>query len=252
MKLSLAFLEVCCFKRVSRLTKAQRQDKNNEPYIAGLRRNDQIEQRPIHLKGWEGIICLAGGGQHILGLDYRNVMYSMGSNLYGQLGLMASRDARADEHADEQGSLRRRKCDALKGGSKPAKIVCGENTSFAIDKKGMLYAWGEDTRGQLGRGSVGLPQRRPEMRTVWYSKGKKVEKLQNVVAVDSGVAHTLACTKEGTVYSWGHFVHGALGLNEKGVSNENGNFEGGARPQVFKRPTEISGRCCGLCFWARD
>lgn len=165
----------------------------------------------------------------------------MGSNLYGQLGLMATRDARANEHQDEQGSLRCRKVESLKDKAKPFKVACGENTSFAIDEKGMLHSWGEDTRGQLGRGTVGLPRRRPEMRTVWYSKGQKAKNVEGVVAVDSGVAHTLACTKDGKIYSWGQFDHGAVGLSQDEVNSDNANIEG-ETTQLVKRPTEISGK----------
>lgn len=65
---------------------------------------------------------------------------------------------------------------------------------------GTLWAWGDNTHGQLGNGSRG-PGRTPSL----------VPGLSGVVAVAAGARHSLALTSDGSVWAWGDNGHGQVG-----------------------------------------
>ena len=103
-------------------------------------------------------------------------------------------------------------------------ISTGTRSSFAIDSEGYLYAWGDNTRGQLGVGRAGSRQ--------WQLSPIRVEGLSNVKAVSAGAYHTMAITESGELYAWGRNYFGQLGIGT-----------GGARADISAptRVTEISG-----------
>ncbi|MDR3152004.1 MAG: hypothetical protein LBT85_00870 [Bifidobacteriaceae bacterium] len=132
-------------------------------------------------------------------------VYSYGDNAYGQLG------------NGEKGSSSYDLEPAL-GLSNIKKVVSSpsSNATYALDDKGYLYSWGDNSKGQLGRGFIG------DKPTNWTSSSKSssepdkvVDKngnplsgLQDIAAFDGG---GYALTKQGLVYSWGDNSLGQLG-----------------------------------------
>lgn len=177
------------------------------------------------LGGWKKIKKLAGGGQHILGVDHDGRLLSMGNNRYGQLGVDRTVGSRSSP-------LSRRWCKPLPNGAEVAKIACGENSSYAIDKQGRLYTWGDNRLGQLGRSTVEPWSATPRLCKM-ISEGD-----EEVVAVDGGVAHSLSCTRTQDVYSWGQWRYQAHGLPRDGL--DVGKIEYGRdEPRAIKSPYRI-------------
>ncbi|GBM50060.1 Regulator of chromosome condensation [Araneus ventricosus] len=85
---------------------------------------------------------IAGGQHHTLSLDSDGLVYSMGREDYGRLGL--------GENCGEKSSptlivsLENEKC---------SNISCGNDVSFAVTEEGSLYSWGMGTNSQLGHGN---------------------------------------------------------------------------------------------------
>lgn len=81
-------------------------------------------------------------------------------------------------------------------------IAAGMFHALALTADGHVYAWGENTDGQLGDGSTAdshLPV--------------EVDGLSNVTQVGAGGGYTsLALTADGHVWAWGSNYHGALGV----------------------------------------
>lgn len=77
------------------------------------------------------------------------------------------------------------------------------DSAFAITDCGSVYAWGDNEEGQLG---IGHNTSQVEPCLIATLHGKKI------VQVSGGIAHTLALTKDGEVYSWGWNNRGQLGL----------------------------------------
>lgn len=81
-------------------------------------------------------------------------------------------------------------------------------SSFAILADGTLWAWGDNSTGQLGIGSSVSSTATPTL----------VPGLTNIVAVSGGFYHTIALRADGTVWSWGQRQNSALGTGSSGAA----------------------------------
>ncbi|KAK2490179.1 hypothetical protein MC885_007775, partial [Smutsia gigantea] len=84
------------------------------------------------------------------------------------------------------------------------QITCGDYHSLALSKGGELFAWGQNSYGQLGVGRIFASTPTPEI----------VEHLSGVplVQISAGEAHSMALSMSGNIYSWGRNDFGQLGL----------------------------------------
>ncbi|XP_078061143.1 putative E3 ubiquitin-protein ligase HERC4 [Mustelus asterias] len=89
------------------------------------------------------------------------------------------------------------------------QVACGNSHSLALCKDGRVFAWGQNTRGQLGLGRVGHRMLRP--RCVASLAGIPVAQLA------AGGAHSFALSLSGAVFGWGRNNCGQLGLGDTKV-----------------------------------
>ncbi|XP_029091300.1 E3 ISG15--protein ligase HERC5 isoform X2 [Monodon monoceros] len=84
------------------------------------------------------------------------------------------------------------------------QITCGDYHSLALSKGGELFAWGQNSDGQLGVGRIFASVPTPQI----------VEHLSGVplVQISAGEAHSMALSMSGNIYSWGRNDCGQLGL----------------------------------------
>lgn len=84
------------------------------------------------------------------------------------------------------------------------QITCGDYHSLALSKGGELFAWGQNSHGQLGIGVMCPSVPTPQI----------VEHLAGVplVQISAGEAHSMTLSMSGNVYSWGKNDLGQLGL----------------------------------------
>src|SRR5207237_1361854 len=80
-------------------------------------------------------------------------------------------------------------------------ISAGEVWSLALRADGTVWAWGDNSWGQLANDQVGVPSPTPV----------RVRGLAGMVAVAAGYAHGLALGRDGTVWAWGDDEVGQLG-----------------------------------------
>lgn len=130
---------------------------------------------------------LAAGWTHSVAVEKGRV-WTWGDNAYGQLG-----------QPDAERVLRPR---PVEGVDNVVAVAASWHT-LAVTADGSVYAWGRNTHGQLGDGRFGL-----EAKAV---KPVRVAGLADVVAVAAGWDHSLALTRDGTVFAWGDRAHGQLG-----------------------------------------
>lgn len=81
-------------------------------------------------------------------------------------------------------------------------VAAGTNFSLALHDIGVVYAWGNNTFGQLGDGT-----------TVLRSTPIKVANLSNITAIAAGANHAIALKADGSVWAWGNNTYGQLGDN---------------------------------------
>lgn len=75
---------------------------------------------------------------------------------------------------------------------KVKSIAAGAYHSLALTDKGKLYAWGMNSRGQLGCGGY-CPHETPQLVLI----------DEEVTQMDAGILFSLALTSSGKLYSWG-------------------------------------------------
>lgn len=122
-------------------------------------------------------------------------------------------DAQADDAADLEAENEEALDELVEEGPLSTVAVKGPATHVAagvwhslfLDGEGQIWAWGRNTQGQLGNGTVvssNVPVR-VDMSGVLADA--------DIVAVAAGREHSMALDAHGTVYTWGRNSEGALG-----------------------------------------
>jgi alpha-tubulin suppressor-like RCC1 family protein len=154
---------------------------------------------PAQVWGLDHVTAIAAGGGHSLALKSDGTVWAWGSNSLGQLGEGRNIDA---DLAPVQ----------VKGLSDVIAIAAGLIHSLAVKSDGTVWAWGDNSNGQLGR----KPSTRPNTCTPdgcdLSPTPIQVDKLSDVKAIAAGGAHSLALKKDGTVRAWGLDTLGELGI----------------------------------------
>ncbi|WP_067807982.1 RCC1 domain-containing protein [Actinomadura formosensis] len=170
----------------------------------GTRENRSL---PVPVRGLNGsgrlgnVTRIAIGGQYGLALLRDGRVASWGYNDLGQLG---------------DGSRRERLTPGLVAGVHGKGFLGGvtgisaaEKHGYALRKDGTVVAWGNNTAGQLGDGTVEL---RTTPVTVAAGHGPK---LRGVAQVYAGEAYGAAILTDGTPLTWGAGGSGQLGSGNR-------------------------------------
>ncbi|SET99274.1 Alpha-tubulin suppressor [Stigmatella erecta] len=131
--------------------------------------------------------AVAGGAKHSLALQADGSVWAWGGNASGQLGV--STPEGKSPLALRVGGLGRARA-----------VAAGHSHSLALLQDGTVWAWGANTRGQLGDGTNAA-----------HSVPVQVAGLSGVVGIAAGSEHSLALKTDGTVWSWGSNTSGQLG-----------------------------------------
>jgi len=92
-----------------------------------------------------------------------------------------------------------------------ARQVVAAGSSYALMENGTVYAWGDNTFGELGNGSHQNS-----------SVPVKVNGVSGAVAIAAGGLHAIALLNNGTVMTWGGNSYGQLGNGTGGGGREVG------------------------------
>lgn len=84
-------------------------------------------------------------------------------------------------------------------------ISAGVGHSLALNNDGTVWAWGDNSEGQLGNNDSQLLNSATPV---------QVGKFADVIAVAAGGAHSLALSKDGTVWAWGNNEFGQAGYGQ--------------------------------------
>ena len=145
------------------------------------------------------------GNNHLVVLTTHGHIYTWGAGEQGQLGRKVLERRKIHGTTPERIVLGTRS-------RKAVTVGAGNYTSFAVDDKGDVWAWGLNNMGQTGTGfdesEVQLPKK-----VVGLSK-EDLGGDDTVVQIAGGEHHTIFLTGKGKVYACGRSNGGQLGIPE--------------------------------------
>ncbi|NLX91354.1 MAG: hypothetical protein GXZ07_07170 [Firmicutes bacterium] len=193
--------------------------------------------KPVQVKHLTKVISIAAGARHNLALRSDGTVRAWGDNSYGQLGDGTKESRESIRHvaylgktqaisaagfssaalltdgtirtwgANRHGHLgngRRTGTQLLTARVEDLTTVTavsmGTEHMVVLKEDGTVWAWGNNTSGQLGDGT-----RFNRLQPV------KVRHVENALSIAAGEVHTLAVTSDGTVWAWGGNSYGQLG-----------------------------------------
>ena len=168
-------------------------------------------------------ICgVAIGAKHYAAFSIHGDLYMWGDNEFGQQGVRSHpprmQPYQAVPNEDEDGavsSVAAIKPDPIRfdtfvphivplGGAVIHSVACGKNHTLCATVNGALFAWGRNTRGQLGLGDT---VQRTEPTLVAALRGTPV------IIIACGPHTSAAYTDSGRLYMWGQNDSYQLGIN---------------------------------------
>jgi RHS repeat-associated protein len=157
-------------------------------YALGIGYSPYCNQAPARVP-ISGATAVAAGVDHTLFLTTGGV-YGVGDNYNGDLGNTGLSGGPVYNIYPVQN---------LTG---VTAIAAGGTSSYALKSDGTVWAWGDDSRGQLGNGHADAST---------YNVPAQVTGLSGVIAISANRFCGYALKSDGTVWAWGGGYLGALG-----------------------------------------
>eukprot|EP00192_Tetraselmis_astigmatica_P009703 CAMPEP_0117664012 /NCGR_PEP_ID=MMETSP0804-20121206/8955_1 /TAXON_ID=1074897 /ORGANISM="Tetraselmis astigmatica, Strain CCMP880" /LENGTH=853 /DNA_ID=CAMNT_0005471141 /DNA_START=124 /DNA_END=2685 /DNA_ORIENTATION=- len=183
----------------------------------------EILGNTFHAKNIKLVAAGGGNEEQVTGgfslvVTSGGMLYSVGANARGQLGVGDNED----RHALVPVNLRTK--------SPVVRVGAGMGFAVAVTQDGRMYSWGANDFGQLGLGDT-RDRSSPELIAGALTK-------QEVQQVACGAEHAIIITSSGLLFTWGSNSNGQLGL-------------GSSTPRQLV-PTVVQGAITGIKFSAVD
>ena len=144
---------------------------------------------PVRVSNLTAATAIAAGGSHSLALKSDGTVWAWGDNYSGQLGNGNSGSLSANPTPAQVANL-----------TGATAVAAGGSHSLAAKSDGTVWAWGDNTYGQLGNGTI-----------TNSSTPVQASNLSGVTTVAGGGNYSLALKSDGTVWAWGYNKDGELG-----------------------------------------
>ena len=150
------------------------------------------------------IVAVSTGYNHTLALKNDGTIWSFGANNLGQLGdgTTTNKSTPVKVLFNETDEV------------KVVQIAASSASSYAIDDKGRVWAWGRNQYANLGQGTTSSSST-AQTSPILVSSLNDIE----IVSIAAGRDHVLALDKNGIVYGWGLNASSQVGFN--GVNYKN-------------------------------
>ncbi|MDE6107364.1 MAG: hypothetical protein K2F83_01650, partial [Oscillospiraceae bacterium] len=142
-------------------------------------------------------VDVSAGQDHSLLVDSDGNVWAAGNNDRGQLGL-----GETVSSMPYFVKVIDTKTTTALGGAKIVAVSAGDGFSLALTSDGRVFAWGDNSHGQLGLHTVGGTVSTPTKLA-----------LANVNGVSAGTDHSLFTMYDGSLYAAGNNANGKLGLS---------------------------------------
>jgi alpha-tubulin suppressor-like RCC1 family protein len=148
---------------------------------------------PTTISGFDHIRQVDAGSAVTVGLRNNGTVWSLGWNMFGQLGNGKTQESATPVKAS--------------GLTQVVGVAAGGNHTVALKADGTVWTWGWNIDGQLGRPTTTICQGDQPCGVV----PRKVPGLGKAVAVAAGYSFSLAVLADGTLWGWGINNVGQLG-----------------------------------------
>ncbi len=152
-------------------------------------------------------ISTAAGNYHSAAALNDGTVWTWGINTNGQLGNGTTTTSNVPVQVSSFGA----------GSATPKMVAAGNSHTLAILTDGTVWAWGSNSKGQLGHHSLAAQNTTPWQVMISPSTPTYIT---NGVSVSGGVDFAMALTSAGTVYTWGDNSLGQLGLGSGATSTK--------------------------------
>jgi alpha-tubulin suppressor-like RCC1 family protein len=162
---------------------------------------------------------IAAGDNHTLALTTDGVLVAWGSNTKGQIGDGTTTTRHLPTAVSATGVL---------AGKVIVSIAASEESSYALTSDGLVFAWGSNSNGQLGRSGISSSH----VPTTTATSGAMAGKF--ITSISATARNAYAIASDGTFFGWGSNENGQLanGMSANSVST----------PIVITLPAEHSHR----------
>lgn len=183
-----------------------------EIFSWGNDNSGQLGLGPKHSKGYKSrhslprycsfnvsVVQMACGQDHTVFITAKNLVYSMGSNAYGQLGISEAPRSTSNKYSPILIE------DLLQ--ADPFQVECGNNHSLVLTRLGTVFTWGSNKYGQCGQGSsVDMTQTELCISSPYHLR------IGGIMQIDCGADHSAVVDNSGRVYTFGCNKFGQLGV----------------------------------------
>ncbi|KAI0836274.1 RCC1/BLIP-II [Hypoxylon sp. FL0890] len=200
--------------------------------IIGFSEHVRIQPVPTIIPGLKNITRLACGSNHVLALDLDGKVFTWGSGGQYQLGRKP-----LTRHGGPSGGLNPQPCGRFTKKHRAVRIGAGSYHSFYIDGENQVWAWGLNNYAQTGlsenTGEADAMVLQPQ--AVESLEGKLVQQIVG------GEHHSVACTTDGQLLTWGRVDGHQVGHPASLYNKENAVFDDNDKPRILLQPTAIEG-----------
>jgi len=150
---------------------------------------------------WESV---SAGANHTVAIKNNGTLWAWGGNAFGQIGDGTTGTGLIENWGRSEPDLSQDRATPVQIGTDTnwVSISAGWRHTVAIKRDGTLWAWGQNSNGQLGDGSRTNRTRPVQIGTDanWVS-----------ASASTDGSHTVAIKTDGTLWSWGWNEHNQLG-----------------------------------------
>ena len=161
------------------------------------------------------LIDVCSGFRHCIGLTRNGLCYAWGDNSFGQLGIGSIESQCIPNLVDRLNN------------EEIVQICCGSNHSMALTSNEEVFAWGQNTFGQLGDSTY-----------KFKTSPIRIYINEPITAISCGKINSLGLSSTGRVYVWGINEHGQL------ARHRNCDIRVGRDKAVCNTPSLVNGLNC--------
>lgn len=181
-------------------------------------RNNQWLPLTRPVVGLKGVTAIAAGLRHAVALKIDGTVWQWGAN--NTKVLSRENGPRSDDVPRTRQWGFKPEPSRVPGLTDIVKIAAGRHHSVALDKNGVVWAWGDSSSGLLGipfrfsNEVIGHEDGLKIIKGTFVDDPVQVPGVEQIVDIAAAGYHTIALKQDGSVWGWGMNTSGQLGARE--------------------------------------